>query len=418
MKDGPRRVLYVDHATALGGAERSLLLLMKRLDRRAWQPHLIAPPGQMAAEASRAGVAVHSLELPRLRRSSRAMLDWRNGATAIAGVARRVGAAFIHSNTVRATAYAALAAGISSLPLVWHMRDLWLSESEPRLKWPDRAGKRFFCSRSTLVLVNSRAVAASLPRSPKISVLHNGIDLSHYAPGGEPEATRPAGNRRPLRREDGPPPRSPVVGMVGRARPLKGHDLFLRMACKLAASTPDCRFLIVGGDTFDVADHYLDRLKSLCSQLGLADRVLWTGHLDDVRPALAAMDVFVNPGAPEGFGLVNIEAMAMGKPVVAFDHGPLPEIVAHDQTGLLAPSGDVDALAAGVHLLLQDPARARRMGLSGRRRAQDLFSIERTVAGLERRYAQLLTRAEAEPGQPPAACDSHGPCVRNPVRED
>ena len=131
-----------------------------------------------------------------------------------------------------------------------------------------------------------------------------------------------ANNRVDLCEAAGFPSAAPIVGMVGRARPLKGQDIFLQMAGQLAATVPDCRFLVVGGDPFQVDDDYEARLMAMCSQLGLDDRVHWTGQLEDVRPALEAMDIFVNPGAPEGFGLVNVEAMAMGKPVVAFAHGP------------------------------------------------------------------------------------------------
>ena len=134
----PRPILFVDHANDLGGAEQSLLLLMTFLDHSLWQPHLLAPPGKLAEEAAQADIPVHSLDLPRLRGSSRSLLDWWYAAASISRTARRIGAALIHSNTVRATAYAALAARLASLPLVWHMQDFWLSESEPASKWPDR----------------------------------------------------------------------------------------------------------------------------------------------------------------------------------------------------------------------------------------------------------------------------------------
>ena len=383
----PRPILFVDHADALGGAERSLLLLMTLLDHSRWQPHLIAPTGQLAAEAVRAGIPVHTLELPRLRRSFRSPLDWWQGAQGIANIARNLGVALIHSNTVRATAYATLAARLTPLPLVWHMRDFWLSEAEPDAKWPELLAKFIFCRMATRVLANSHAVAGRLPCPAKLSVLHNGIDISYFDP-----VHIAAGNRAAICEVAGFPPQAPIVGMVGRARPLKGQHIFLQMAGQLAAASPDCRFLVVGGDQFLVGDDYVAHLMALCSQLGLDDRVHWTGQLEDVRPALEAMDIFVNPGVPEGFGLVNIEAMAMGKPVVAFAHGPLPEIVAHEETGLLVPPGDVAALAGAVSQLLQQPSRSQRMGLAARCRVESHFRIERTVAELESFYHQLVDR--------------------------
>ena len=111
-----------------------------------------------------------------------------------------------------------------------------------------------------------------------------------------------------------------------------------------------------------------------------------------MRPALEAIDIFVHPGAPEPFGLVNIEAMAMGKPVVAFGHGALPEIVAHNETGILVPPGDIGALAESVSRLLRNAPLSQRMGLAGRSRVERFFRIERTVAELEAFYERLLAR--------------------------
>ena len=381
----PHPLLFIDHADALGGAERSLLLLMTFLDRDRWQPHLIAPPGQLAKEAAAADIPVHVQALPRLRGSSRSLLDLWKQARRISKSAREIGAALIHSNTVRATAYASLAARLASVPLVWHMRDFWLSEDEPAAKRADRLGKSIFCNTASRVVTNSSAVAAHLPCSGTASVLHNGIDLSHFDP-----AQNSADNRAAICAEAGFPLDAPIVGMIGRTRPWKGQDTFLQMAAQLSQSIQDCHFLIVGGDPFGVQDDYEARLLELRSQPGLEGRVHWTGHLADVRPPLAAMDLFVHPGAPEPFGLVNIEAMAMAKPVVAFAHGALPEIVLHEETGLLVAPGDTTALTASVSRLLRDPAMSRRMGRAGRLRVEDHFRIERTVNQLEGIYLELV----------------------------
>lgn len=383
----PRPILFVDHADALGGAEQSLLLLMSFLNHARWQPHLVAPPGQLAGETDRAGIPVYTLDLPRLRGSFRSPADWWKGAANISAIARRIDAAFIHSNTVRASAYAALAARLARLPYVWHMRDFWLVEAEPASKWADRIGKLLLCRMTAAVITNSHAVAEHLPSSANALVLHNGIDLSHFD-----ASTSAAKGGGTVRQEAGFHPSAPIVGMVGRLRPTKGQHSFLHMAGKLAETVPDCRFLVVGGDPFRVGDDYEARLTALCSQLGLEDRVHWTGQLSDVRPALEAMDIFVHPGAPEPFGLVNIEAMAMGKPVVAFGHGALPEIVAHDETGILVPPDDIGALTEAVSRLLGDVPLSQRMGLAGRRRVEEYFGIERTVAELEAFYECMLAR--------------------------
>ncbi len=153
---------------------------------------------------------------------------------------------------------------------------------------------------------------------------------------------------------------------------------------------PEARFLIVGGAPFRAGDAYPARLHRLAQELDLAHRVVFTGHLEDVRPALAAMDVFVHAGDPEPFGLVNLEAMAMGKPVIAFAHGALPEIIAEEETGLLVPPGDITALAEAVVCLLRDPPRRAAMGRAGRARVRERFQITHTVDRLATLWAELL----------------------------
>ena len=109
------------------------------------------------------------------------------------------------------------------------------------------------------------------------------------------------------------------------------------------------------------------------------DKLHFTGHLDDPAHALAAMDIFVHCGDPEPFGLVNIEAMAASKPVVAFNHGALPEIIKQKEMGLLVPPYDIEALAEAVGQLLQAPQRRKTLGQAGRQRVTDQFTIQQTA---------------------------------------
>lgn len=379
----PIPILFVDHATALGGAEQSLLLLLQQLDRRQWQPHLACPAGKLAERAQQAGVDCHLLPLPRLRRSWRLAQDGYQTSRALADISRQIGAQALYANTVRAAFYTAVAARLARRPFVWHMRDFWLSEQKPARLWLDTAGKWLLAAGARQVIANSTAVAAHLPQPDKTGVVHNGIDLAHFA--------QPVDGRA-FRQQYNIPAEAPLVGMVGRLRPWKGQTAFLQMAAMVQAQQPASYFVIVGGANFAVEhDDYPQQLAQMAQQVGLGERVIFTGALADVRPSLAAMDLFVHPGEPEPFGLVNIEAMAMGKPVVAFGHGALPEIVVHEQTGLLCPAGDVQGLATAVLSLLADGAARQKMGVNGRERVQTRFTIQQTATAV----AELLQKVVA-----------------------
>lgn len=369
----PATVLFVDHAPALGGAEHSLLLVLKHLDRARWQPHLACAGGPLAVRAEALGIPVHRVPLERLRRSPHAPLELGSGVRAIAHTAREMSAALLIANTVRAAFYVACAARLAHLPWVWHMRDFWLAEAQPRHSWVDRLGKRILARSAARVLANSQAVAAQLPCPEKITVIHNGIEVERYDPLLDGE---------PFRRRWGIPPGAPLVGMVGRLRPWKGQDRFLRAMAAVAQAMPGAHFAVVGGANFAVADNYPQDLKHLAAGLGLGEQVVFTGHLEDVRPALAALDLYVHPGEPEPFGLTIIEAMAMRKPVVGLAHGALPEIVPHEEAGLLVPPRDEGALARAVSALLADPARRQALGQAGRERVARYFTAGQMAAGV------------------------------------
>ncbi len=376
-----RRLLFVDHAPALGGAERILLMVLSRLDRRRWQAHLACNSEELLGRASALGVPTDIVGMQSLRRSPRAIMHWCAGTRSLAHLARRVDASLLVANTVRAAFYAAPASRLARIPFVWYMHDLWLSESRPQHEWADQAAKRLLCSSASAVVAISNSVACQVPCEQKVVVIHNGIDVDEFRAGDGASLFR-------LRQGLGSG--GFLVGTVGRLRPWKGQDRFLRAMARVADILPAARFLVVGGSIFGVQDGYAERLHRLAADLDIANRVTFTGHLSDVRPALAAMDLFVHPGDPEPFGLVNLEAMAMRKPVVAFAHGALPEIVLDGETGLLVQPGDEGALADAVLDLLSDPQRRSAMGAAARERVEAHFTAQRMVAEVDSALAAVL----------------------------
>jgi glycosyltransferase involved in cell wall biosynthesis len=376
-----RNLLFVDHSTATGGAEQILVLLLSHLPRQSWRPVLACPAGTLAQKAAAAAIPVRVASLPRLRRSLGAPLTLWRGARALARIARESEASLVVSNTMRASLYVAVAARLAGLPFIWYMHDFWLSEVQPAIAWPDRIGKRLLCAAAVQIIVNSKATAAHLPCGDKVNVVHNGLELAGFDP---------ALDGAPFRRQYGIPLEAPVIGMVGRLRPWKGQERFLHLAAALAGRVPEVRFVVVGGSIFDEEDQYPHKLRRMARELAIDDRVIFTGHLADTRPALAAMDIFVHPGDPEPFGLVNIEAMAMARPVVAFAHGALPEIVVDGNTGVLVAPSDEEGLAVAIQWLLSDRQKRSRMGQNGRERVANHFAIGQTVTGVEAVLRRML----------------------------
>ncbi|MBM4210864.1 MAG: glycosyltransferase family 4 protein [Gammaproteobacteria bacterium] len=190
----------------------------------------------------------------------------------------------------------------------------------------------------------------------------------------------------------------PVVGCVGRIKFVhKGQEVLVQAAALLKQRGLSAKFLIVGAPAPGNEDHG-KRLRLLTLGLGLETDVVMLGELADPRPAYAAMDIVALPSAQaEGFGLVVLEAMAMGCPVVATAIGGPLSIVAEGETGFLVPPGDAVALADKLEVLLRDSALRERMAAAGRERMETKFAFANTVNELEALYREVLN----EPARPP-----------------
>jgi glycosyltransferase involved in cell wall biosynthesis len=178
--------------------------------------------------------------------------------------------------------------------------------------------------------------------------------------------------------------------MVGRIGTWKGEDNLIRLA-KLVLNRVERVSFVIAGGTFDRRDHLLDDLRRKIASEQLSDKVVVTGLRDDIPTLMNLFSVLVHlPNRPEPFGLVIVEAMAAGKPVVVWDTGALPEIVEQGKTGWVAPSGDVSAAALHVAALLDDPAQSTTMGHAGSLHVDRDFSAVTHAEQFEALYREIL----------------------------
>jgi glycosyltransferase involved in cell wall biosynthesis len=178
----------------------------------------------------------------------------------------------------------------------------------------------------------------------------------------------------------------PRICCIGRLSREKGHRTLLRAMSTVVRSVPEARLQICGDGPERSA------IVRRAEANGLAENVVLLGFVQDVRPLLAAADVFVMPSLSEGLGVAVLEAMAMGKPVVTTDAGGLPEAVSEGETGMVVPAGDAEALAEAMTALLENPMHAREMGLAGRQRALSHFDRPRIVDRVVAHYEEALAK--------------------------
>jgi glycosyltransferase involved in cell wall biosynthesis len=201
-------------------------------------------------------------------------------------------------------------------------------------------------------------------------------------PGAPRDAAGPRDGQRPL------------VGIVGRLQPWKGQERLLRAQALLRERGRSIDVVIVGGDAHGLSSDYAASLPGLVDALGLQGAVTLTGHVPEPGPYIDRMDVLVNASDPEPFGLVLLEAMARGVPVVAVRSGGPLEIVQDGVTGVLARDGSPQALAAALELLLDSPELRERLGRAGRER----FLAEFTAKAMRGRFfAAMQALLDASP---------------------
>jgi glycosyltransferase involved in cell wall biosynthesis len=368
------RILYVHGIEAIGGAERDLIALLKTLDRHKWELHVVCPgTGPFREQLQAIAVPTHALSLPPWRKPL-AVLQRRSAVGRLEALVNQLAPAMIHVNdiwwvphTVRAVA----SRTSHPVPIVAHVRQ----EIEPAKV------RRYELDRVESVIAISRQIEQSLiaggVSEKKVRTVYSGIDLSER---------HLAHNEQAIRRTIGLPHGAVLLGTVANLFPRKGYEVMLRALPAIIHAIPMVHYVIVGSD-----DHgYADRLTRLANELTIADRVHIVGFQDPVQPFLAALDLYVHPALMEGFGIAVVEAMAMGKAVVATTTGGLPEVVAQGETGLLVSPGDAESLAEAAISLLENKSRREQMGVCGRMRAQERFSLDASVAHVERLYENVL----------------------------
>jgi glycosyltransferase involved in cell wall biosynthesis len=178
-----------------------------------------------------------------------------------------------------------------------------------------------------------------------------------------------------------------LVGLVAQITPDKCQDLLVVAAARVLDQIPGCTFVLAGAPV-DAA--YAAEIRARIVSGGLAGRVLLTGFWDDVPGLMRALDVLVLPSKAEAFGLVLLEAMANGRPIVGSNSGAVPEIVRHGENGLVFEPGDAGSLARALLELLRDPDRRQAMGRRGEELFSEKYLLDREAADTEELYRTLL----------------------------
>lgn len=381
-------MLFVNPDLTVGGAERHVATLAPALDPARFTPSVVCinQGGPLFADVVAAGVPAVAFDRPKG--------ELLRGFLMLLRHVRRLRPDVVVARGANAELLGRLAAVLCGVPrsVVWVHN---CGTAEPR-----RRSRRL--ADRLLGPVTSAYFGVAHGQVPymtddlgyplaKIQVVHNGVDVDRYA------YVSPSQRDAGLAAELGIEPGDKVVGIVAALRREKDHATFLRAAKLVLAREPRARFLVIGKGKI------MAEVTALAVELGIADRVSFTGRRTDVPAVLAMLDVFTLTSTTiECFPMSLLEAMAVGRPAVCTAVGGVPEMIEEGVTGHLVEPRDVAALADRYLALLSDPALADTMGRAARRRLETEFTLERSV-----RNAELALEATA--GRRPAVATS-GPC--------
>jgi glycosyltransferase involved in cell wall biosynthesis len=392
-------IVYVSYHGDLGGGELRLLehLALTALGRDRLSV-VLCEPGPFRDRIAALGIAT---EVVRWSRATPRPAKWLTSALAglrLAVHVRRRSAGAVFANTYDDLLLAGRVARGMGLPVIWRSHaDLF-----PNLhRYPVERQRRTVALVRQLadrILATTRydreiMIEAGIP-DEAVSVVPLGVDLAAYA---QARAQRAA-----LRRELRVAPGVVLIGMIGRLVPQKGHGVFLEALATVMRARVDVRAIIVGDATADGADPdgFRAALQARARDLGLSDRVIFTGFRDDMPAVMNGLDLFVHASLKEPFGSVIVEAMAASVPVIASRTPGPQEIIEDGITGVLTPPGEAPALAAAMRRLVEDPERRARLGEAGRRHAERTYDLRQTIALFDQHLLDLLGSRTSAP--PPA----------------
>lgn len=372
---GRRKILHVIGGGEFGGAEQHLLTLFRHLDSSQFELQVSCLfPEPLASLVRTEGFPAHVFPM-------QTKTDLRP-ISKMASLIKREGFSIVHTHGVRANLIGRLAAkwaGAGHVVTTLHSV-LAFDYHRPLEKWVNR-----FCENSTRGLTErfitvSRMLAEELKSQgvaeDRITTIYNGLEIEKYDP------LTPG---LPVRCELGLEKDDIVAGVIARLHPVKGHTYLLQAMAAAVEKLPRLKLLVVGTGA--------DRpgLEAQARELGLQEKVVFTGFRSDIPRIIAASDFLVLPSLSEGLSLTVIEGMAMKKPVLATDAGGNPEIITPGVDGLLVPPANPNALAAGIEQLAGDRELASAMGEEARKTVEKRFTarmmaektagIYRTVAG-------------------------------------
>ncbi len=378
-----KRILYLHAGAEMYGADKVLLELIKGLDSKEFEAHVILPNDGVLVEALRqVGAQVSVLDYPILRRkyfNPKGIADYIRSynfyAKQIALYAREHNIDMVHNNT------AAVLEGIYlkrklKLPLIWHVHEI-IVKPKAISDFINMLMGRY----ADKIVTVSQAVANHIKQSPfikdsQVEVIYNGVDNAVYYPM----------DASSIREKFDIAQDALVIGMIGRVNAIKGQNDFIEAVEPLLEKNEQAVAFLAGG-VFPGEEWRLEELDKRIASSSVVSQIHRIDYYDKTSELYNMFDIFVLPSIkPDSLPTVVLEAMACSKPVVGYNNGGIAEMVVDDKSGCLVKPNRPQELSNAISLLLDSSEKREKFGRVGYQRQKELFSLESYIKNFSELY--------------------------------
>ena len=370
-------ILFISSVTKIGGAELSMIEVVAHLDRSRFNPIVLTTEdGPLARRLQDMNIPVMYGSFPFFRR--RYPWDYWKSIYSLVRLMRAKHIALVHVNCDRAVPHAVLAGKLAGVPVLCNVHDMVRAWFLPRYVR--------YMNLSARIVANSQATARHCLKAgmkgEKIQVIYECFEMDRYLSVSNDD-------REVLRNEWGLGKDILAVGLVGQVLKYKGHEEFIQAAAIVNEKYPLVYFFIVGDDSLSTESGFMQQLEESRQRCGLESNLVFTGFRDDIPQVMSALDIVVVPSHTEAFGRVVVEALALGKVVVATRVGGIPEIIEDGETGFLIQARDIYGLAEKISQLVKDRELRIQMGMKGPASVHR-FDVKLTTRQFEETYLAIL----------------------------
>lgn len=381
-------ILFLHAGAEMYGADKVLLDLIKRLDKKKYHPLVILPTNGVLVDAlKKEDVHVIVMPYPIMRRkyfNPKGLIQYVFGmwkyTNKITQIAKKNHIHLVHTNTA-ATLEGSFVSRRLHIPQLWSIHEIIVS---PKIMYTITS--KLIAKYSSITITDSKAVkdhldASGFFKDGEVKVIYNGVDSNRFKPENDCSY---------LYEEWKIPKSARIIGMMGRVNSWKGQEDFLKAANIIMAKYPDVYTVFVGS-AFEGEEWREEELADAISRSPYKERIVNSGYRTDSDSIYKLYDIFVLPSInPDPLPTVVLEAMATGKPIVGYKHGGVCEMVKDGYNGLLAEVRNSEDLAAKIEILLIDENRRKEMGENSRKRLLANFSIEAYIRNYSLEYDRLI----------------------------